>query len=344
MTNYKHLIYLLSFSFLLSACGLETDDEEAEESEVREETIRVHDQHPLLPLTSGTAIVYDDSNDGEITASISYDEDESQGSEFNVYKINFPYNNANIGLIVSSSSNGVTWLGIDGPFPFNYNETIITLNSLRFQSPITIIGNTADGSTSADVLTSSSTVNAAEFAVDYTITTANSTFDPGNTLYGTLPAHDVVIVATIEASLGGSVLGVFEISTNLSFVEGIGVVDHSGNYIGVQPDSTINSLVNLPNTVWYQNNNGNPILANSSSNIFQTNTGNILAESYSLYNAEELDNLDWIDVSIDSATGAYKVEVSYTENLPTELTSVQVLFEDRQYPRYLSGNVTVLVD
>ena len=341
----KYLIYLLSFTFLLSACGLETDEDEeevTEESEVTTTTVLVHDQHPLLPLTSGTSLQYSDTSAGNVTATVIYDASESQAQNLNIYEMSFVYGSNTIGLVLSSTSSGVTWLGIEGPVEITSDSTSITLNSLYFDEPIVLIGDTGNATTGTSLSSSNEFWEAASLEIDYTTGSSTTVFDADNEGYGILPAHTVNIVSEIEVSLSGSVVTTLNLATTLSFVEGIGVVEHVGNYIGTAVSSKLSSLSNLPLTIWFDYDGINdPILTNGSDAIFQTDSGNILTDTYSLYNKEELDALDWIDVVANTSTDSYEVKLTVTDDLPTELTSVQVIFEDKQFGRRISGNVTI---
>lgn len=342
---YKYLIYLLGFTFLLSGCGLDTEKEEENEGVVTTASILIHDQNPFLPLTNSTAINYTDTNLGNVTAAIIYDQAESEAQGYNIYKMDFAYSGSTIGLVLSSTANEVSWIGIEGPFSFQANGSSATLNSLRFSSPIVLLGNAEDGSTSATVLTSSTLANNASYEIDYTIESTDGVFDPENDDYGTLPAQTVTLNANVEMSIGSLDPIPLSLNSTLTFVKGIGVVHHSGDYLGTNPDSNIDSLSNLPLTIWFESNAGAPILESGSSATFQTSAGELSTDSYFLYNGDELDALDWIEVSIDIASDTFEVEITATENLPEELTSVQVIFEDKQYPgRRLSGNVTLLED
>ena len=342
----NYLILLLSSLLFLSGCGLETEQESEQTGQAKAATVGTH---PLLPLTDGSGIMYSDASLGQIRADINYEPTESALRGSQIFKLEFNdsgFNNTgfNLGLLFSSSPTQVQWIGVDGPIDISYNSTTITLESLRFTNPITIIGNSSDGSTSATTVTNDLLLNqTTSTTVDYQISSSDTLFDPSNTGYGTLPAHRVTITSSIQLSLGNIAQTLPGFTTELSFVKGIGIVSHLGDYQDISLESKIDSLIDLPNTIWFNLNAGNPAIASGSEATFKTNYGNLLASEYRIYNQAQLSALDWIDITENSASDSYDVQISYTENLPTELTGVQVIFEHRQNPgQRLSGNVTLL--
>lgn len=341
----KYLIYLLSFTFLLSACGLETDEDEEEVTEdSTTAVISIEAQNPYLPLTSGTSITYNDEELGEVAGAISFNQKATNALGSNVYKLNFAASSANLGLLFSSTKNNVEWIGVDGPFTISLGSSVYTINSIRFNTPINLIGNPGSGNTGVTVDIEEDTDDAISLDIDYTTSSASVVFDENNEGYGTLPAIEVSTTLEITVSLSSLTLNeTLDITTNLSFAKGIGIIKHTGTYESVSLDSTIASLTNLPQTIWFDNSaNNNPTIATGSSATFSTSAGNILADNYRIYNSDELNALSWIQVSENEASNTFEVALINTSTLPEELTSVQILFEDRQFPgKWLSGNVTL---
>lgn len=338
--QYNLLILLLSSLLLLSGCGLETEQEDEEDTS----NLSNLEQHPLLPLSDGSALTYLDDSLGDVVAYVSLSSEDSSSSN-SVYSVNFTDDSLNLGLLFASKTTGVQWVGIDGPIDIPYGNNTITLESLRFDTPITIIGaNAVSGTTGASLKTSDDNVNQATATVSYQISSSNGVFDQAAAFYGTLPTLNVNITSSLELSLGTQPLPSLNgLSTQLGFTSGIGIVRHQSDFQGTALDSRLTGLRGLPQTIWYQVVGTDPILANGSDAVVTTDGGPLPASQFAVFNQTELDQLDWLNIRVDEASDSYVVEVVYSENLPTTLTSVQILFQDQENPdQLISGNVTLL--
>lgn len=338
--QYKLLILLFAGLISLSGCGLETEEDEDKQGL----DISALEQHSLLPLTDGSALVYSDSLLNQVVANVERVNQDS-GDTGPLHQVEFTNQNLNLGLLIRTSTSKVEWLGINGPINVSQGVSNFTLESLRFDNPIVIIGNgNHTGTTTASIVTDNDQANASTPTVSYRINNSNSEYDNAGALYGPLPTLRVNIVSDIEIKIGiQTVLTLSNLTTQLSFATGIGIVQFQSDFQGGVLNSDLTNLRDLPQTIWYQYNDGNPILANGSSATVMIDNSPVLGSRFDIYNQDELDQLDWLTVSLDPASDSYQATVTYSENLPNQLTSVQVIFQDRENPeRLLSGNITLL--
>lgn len=309
----------------------------------------------FLPLTEGAVINYEDATNAAITSTISLNEDLSD-SETDVYAITFT--NAEEDPLptfhFSSAPETVTLYGIDGPFEFEASGVEISINELRFDTPVTVFqqGETASeasviASAQADIVIPgifSGPVTLSDIEVAYSTSATLSSVDLD---YGELPTISINVTAQINYTL---VVPFFddieitdlELATNFNLAKGIGIVTNTGDFIEQPINNTIVSLENVPQTIWFQRNGTNdPTALNGMDTTFQTDSELILSTEYEIANLDEINENDWVQITEDSASNTYYIEMQYSDSMPSELTSIEVVFEDNSGER-MSGNVTLL--
>jgi hypothetical protein len=340
----KYLFFLMCSGLLLSGCGLETDDDDEDTDNTTSVQIDVT-QNAYLPLTNGTTILYTENSasPGDIKADISYDVSMSASKGYPVYVASLS-GGLDLDLYFRSTRNQIELLGIDGPVILDGSGN--SVDDLRFGTPLKLIGNLTNQTTSATataVLNGNSFANQA-ISISYSLTNTNVEFGSGDARLPTLRAK---IDASLSASVAGSTVGPFPVELNFFFSKGLGIAQHNGNYNGsTNPnyDFELYDLQKLPNPIWFSH-DGNP--ANNSTSTFTiTENGsdsNMSTLDYRIVNQAALDSLGWLTVTEES-TEIFSVAIeTSSSSLPTELTSVQVLFEKRNNSgERLSGTVTLL--
>ncbi|MAQ27822.1 MAG: hypothetical protein CMK83_26735, partial [Pseudomonadales bacterium] len=85
----KYLFYLAFGTFLLSGCGLETDEDSDEESDSVTSVQMEVEQNAYLPLTNATTLFYtaNEASPGDIEGAVSYDVGMSNSKGYPVYKV-----------------------------------------------------------------------------------------------------------------------------------------------------------------------------------------------------------------------------------------------------------------
>jgi len=340
----KYLFYLAFGTFLLSGCGLETDEDSDEESDsVTSVQVEV-EQNAYLPLTNATTLFYtaNEASPGDIEGAVSYDVGMSNSKGYPVYKVALNGTDLKFDLYFRSTNNQIYLLGIDGPIELEGGDVI---EELTFSPPIKLIGNLSDQSTSATLTGTldGKTVEDAELPVVYTLTNTNQSFSEGNTA---MPLLQTNVEASFTIPLVATPI---EIAFDFSFTRGLGLVEHKG-YLSDKtvPDYEIQfyDLDGLVNIMRFDQ-SGN--IANGGSNtITVSRNGADIAlsyEDYSIVNNSELAAYSWLAIENDVGTESFTTTVDISDvTYPDTLTSVQVLFESTQDGERLSGSIIVLED
>ena len=335
----RNLTWLCA-SILLAACG---GDNQPDPDPPYQQQF-----NPYLPLAVGASLSYQDTNVGAIDSMHILNEELSQQTGNDIYEVTMDSGDRTFSFFFSSDANRIRLYGIDGPIAITSGNIAFELDELRFDNPITLQSSTSasGGTTLASAVISaggsSSTLN--NINVTYQTVNVDSVY---NGQYGTLPVRAALLNAAVTANVSilGATYNIDEtLSNSLLFAKGIGIVRHSGTYVST--DYTYNSeltgLNNLPRSVWFNYNNGNPQLASGSSSIFQINgQGTISSNDYRLANLDNINALGWIRVQ--EGSGRYTVSMPGGGSLPTSTTSVEAVFEHRVTGRRVSANVTLLV-
>ena len=301
-----------------------------------------------LPLAVGASLSYQDSNVGSIESMHILDSALSQNAGADVYEVTFDSASNTFSFFMASDANRIRVFGIDGPIAVESGGVQYSLDNLRFASPLIMQSNSSNqnsGNTTATAVIRSGSLSANlnNIAISYQTTNLDTTYYGS---YGTLPVRAALFRASVNASINvfGQNVAIDETLTNtLLFAKGIGIVRHAGTYVSVddQYNSELTSLNNLPRTIWYNYNNGNPRLASGSSNVFQINgQGTISSNDYRLANMDQINALRWI--TVQEGSGRYTVSLNSNSSLPTTNSSVEVVFEHKVTERRLSANVTLL--
>ncbi len=339
----KHLIYLASFIIFLSGCGLEPDEEEAEEEERVAATIVV-DQNPFLPLTVGTSIIYTDGATA-VTSSVSKNTTLSD-DDATVYDLTMTDEGSEtLVLQVESNSDAIMLEGIDGSL------IPTAVNRILFDSPIELTKDQKD--VKATILAKvASGLLTIPVPITYSITVTKSfPFDSNDDDYGILPGKKINFSGLIEVSDAENSLTDINLEIELVLSIGIGIVSQTVVLDGTNTivNHEIESLVNSPLTVWFDHNAGSPILDAGKPNndgVFKYRptasdpVENMTTSLFNIANESELEGTGWIDISINSA-GSYVVGLKSNSNLPSsELVSKQVIFNGTDGKQY-SGSIVL---
>lgn len=342
MRTYKRLTQLtlvIYLSALLVACG----SEEGPQPEPYQQKFNTN-----LPLSIGASISYSDTAVSAIESMQIYNEDFSALAGEEIYEVTFDSNGKPFSFYFSSTPDAIKIHGIDGPLETSSGGITYQLDQMRFNNPLVLLNefNTnPNGITTATATiqygSSSGVLN--NIAIQYNTVNVDTTYSGS---YGALPVTAAFFNAEIQASinlLGQTITIDDTISNTLLFTKGIGIVRHTGTYVSSDHiyNSEIISLNNLPRTIWFNRNNGNPNLASGSSSTFQMQgSGTINPDDYNLVNIEEINSLEWITLQQNSSN--FRVTMKSHSNLPTETTSVEVVFEHKVTERRVSAAVILV--
>ena len=297
-----------------------------------------------MPISEGATINYSD-NFGDVTSSsFTFNEEESTPGT-DVYGVSFTRvsDDQNVTLQLTSDADEIVLFGIDGPFVIEISGINVSLNNLRFENPIILYDGNAliTGTTDAsiDILG----VTTPGVSISYVINLSESTINIDS---DTLPTINLVVglsITTPEINLVFAVIPSFTapLEGNIDLAKGIGIVQNSFELEDTEVVSgKLASLLDLPLPIWFDDNAPNaPTLAAGSESIFQTLDTAIRADEYTISNQSVLDTLDWISVT-ETSSCTYEVELTNSSDLPTDLTSLEIVFEDSNGDR-LSGSVTL---
>ena len=340
-TPMGQLFFVGALSSLLIACGGEDDPNPTPDPYVQQ-------FHPLLPLSVGASISYFDTASGDIESMQIYDDALSSSSGEDIYQVTFDSSEKSLSFYFASTPDSILVYGIDGPINVSGNGLTYQLDELRFNQPLTLkspFTNNPTGSTiaSATIQIGNSSALLDNINIQYQTLNLDTQYEGG---YGTLPVTAAFFNASVETDVNvlGQNISIDETITNtLLFTKGIGIVRHTGTYVSEAHtyNSEITTLNNLPNTIWYNRNNGNPSLASGSSNTFQmAGLGTIHPNDYALVNLEDINDLGWI--SLQQNNNNYRVSMDNNGSLPTETTAVEVVFEHKVTERRVSASVILL--
>lgn len=340
MRAYKTLTQLTMascFGILLAACGGESPDPQPEPY--------VQKFNPNLPLSIGGSISYADAAMGAIESMQIHDEEFSAQVGEDIYEVTFDSTEKSFSFYLSSTPTQIKIYGIDGPIEASSNGIVYQLDQLRFDAPLTLYNefdSNPSGSTSATATIQSGNSSGTLNNINIQYQTLNlQTVYAGS--YGTLPVTAAFLNANIEASinlLGQTITIDNNLSNTLLFTPGIGIVRHTGTYVSSEHtfNSEIVSVNNLPRTIWFNRNNGNPTLASGSSSTLQmAGLGTINPNDYALVNLENINDLGWINIQQNSSN--YRVSMQNNSGLPTSTTALEVVFEHKVTRRRVSAAV-----
>lgn len=312
-----------------------------------------------LPIAEGSTIYYSASSHS-IANTFSYNTTESELQSADIYNMAFPSSNGNTATFLTSSiSTEIAIYGIDGPVELD--NTGYFFDRLRFDDKITIYNGEASitGSTTASVriLVGNFPLDTIHnIDVEYTITSEDSTASTNNSLSiltGVLPTKklraDITLIVP-PVPLFTTEDTVILLSTDIELAKGMGIVELAIDQT-IDPDDptaqpgevlygTLASSENLPFPIWFDSNYPNaPTIALESESTFRTLNGTISAHDYTIANLEELNSNAWVMIEENNSC-SYDIELTNGTGLPDELTSLEIVFEDRDGNR-MSGNITL---
>ena len=297
----KYLFYLAFGTLLISGCGLDTDDDEEEETSYVEVSV---EQSPYLPLTNDTRFFYTESSGttGGLEANISYDVSLSNTKGYPVYKIAIDGDDLTLDLYFRSTTSQISLIGMDGPMDLGTSS----IDYLRFATPIKLIGARSDQSTTATAVieTNGTVSNNASITIDYDVTNSSSSkFNNDTTLNGdvwTFPTLNATLEAEISVTSSGLTIGPFPIVLEFFFTKGLGLVQHSGNLTeNTSPDYDVkfDHLLNLPNVMIFNNDTS---AVNGITNTFtlagESGSTDIAPSEYKIVNLSALSDLGWVQI------------------------------------------------
>lgn len=339
MKNLKALIYLGLFGLALGGCGLEEDpDDDDSDSPGADITL----QSPYLPMTAGTQWQYQDTTSGNITANIAA----ASGFSNDVgiaYSVELDSSDP-VTFYFTSTPQQIYLQGLNGPFNFSVGSAFYSVDQLRFNEPLALLGAPQDQSTLATATVtrgaSFDISSELEIRVSYSATETSNQIDSIG--LGLLPSQRIELDAEVSIfstqTTPAVLLTTQNVGMNFEFTSGLGMVALQGNTINNSVDSILQQVTNLPLPIRFEYNSGTPIPVSSSTTL-ATDGGNITASDYTVANQSIFDSLDWVDVVEDTASDTFYVEMQNSATLPTTLTAVQVLLQHKETGERLSTSV-----
>lgn len=333
----KYLFFIAFGTLILSGCGLDTDEETVVDSGTTTVTVDV-DQNAYLPLTNATSFFYTETGSGTpggVEGKVSYDVGMSNSKGYSVYKVTLTGGATDLNLYFRTTSSQVQLLGMDGPVAVTSG---ISVDHLRFTTPVNMIG-TQSAVTVAATADLSGDINKDDAGLTLTYDLTNNTtlkFENNGYVLPTLKAS-----MDVDISVNGLPGNPVPITLNFLFTTGLGLVQHSAAFNNSSSNAyelKFHALEDLPNVMNFSH-DGNAV--NSTFTLAGSNA-DISSDDYDIVNQTQLDSLGWLTITAES-NGTYSAAViTSNSNLPTDLTSVQVLFES-QYGsgERLSANVTI---
>ena len=171
----KYLFYLAFGTFLLSGCGLETDEDSDEESDSVTSVQMEVEQNAYLPLTNATTLFYSlvgAGDPGGLETLVTYDISLSNSKGYSVYRLALQNSSLNLDLYFRSTTNNIQLIGIDGPVTLDD----VSVDNLRFATPVNLIGNTSSRTINATAdLAGSLSADDAALTINYSL--SNNTDD-----------------------------------------------------------------------------------------------------------------------------------------------------------------------
>lgn len=298
-----------------------------------------------MPLTEDTSINYQDGTSGVVE----YNSDLSSSSE-DIYDITYGEGDEALTLSFKSTPVNIELHAISGDF----EASGARISKLVFLDPVIIYDGT-NNSYPATQATASLTYNGIPLTATVDISFAKLEFDDvfSDTFGdGDLPVKLVSLQTRIQyyREITFPITAVIDIdqtlSTSLRLVKGIGIVQHVGNYGGLNLNAIISSLTSLPQPIWFEHNMLDPIPV-SADTTFRINSQAAPVNStvYQVANMEEINDLGWVTVAEDTSSNTFNVTMQYDDALPdtSELPiSIEVVFERISDKTRMSGNVTLL--
>lgn len=295
--------------------------------------------NPYMPLTEGTAISYADGTSGQVA----YDETQSN-SQHDVYSVTYGSGDDALVMLFESTPTAIKLHGIRG----NFEVSPVTISQLLFDTPLVIWDGTNNSyaPTQATAKVKYGILPQFNVKIDVSYTKAES-----DTVYTTYGDGDLPVAQTLlntqidyEGSIAGIDIIIHEtLATTLKLAKGIGIVSHEANYLSLEFDAQISSLINLPEPIWFEYNAGEPINVTTDTTFQITSQmGPVNSQVYKVANLEQLNALGWLSLEEDTASNTFNVMMQNHEDLPDTLTSVEVVFENLTSGERMSGNVTLL--
>ncbi|OUS24059.1 hypothetical protein A9Q99_26310 [Gammaproteobacteria bacterium 45_16_T64] len=302
----------------------------------------VRTQNEYMPLSAGTSIEYDDTS----VSAVTLDTGDFNGQ--GVYAIA----SGELTLYVSSTEGTISLHGIDGDF----EVAGATITKLRFTGSSTSLpiyssesseGETVDVDNGGTIdAVASVSLGGLGFnpVIDIEVTSIYNDISLALD-YGNLPAREVALSFVIDDTiLPGTAFEqaiLYNFTDTLSLTQGIGIAKRSFASNDLNINHEIESLTGLPRTIWFNNDTGSPSIAPGSDATFSIDLSTISSNTYKIANQAEINALGWITVQENESSETFNVELHTHDDLPTTLTSVEVIFENIATGARLSGNVTV---
>ncbi len=271
-------LILLFATTLLAACGGGGSGSAPTETPVFGTSSNyVQKFNTYLPLTDNSFIYYKDSTLGfEIPDATKINFEKIDG-DVDIYTLTIPLGDNDLTLHVSSTPEQILLHKIDGPIEADG----FSVDTISFKTPIQFypaINETVQATATISGIAVGVTVN-------YTSSNTSLVFDED---YGKLPTLQINLVTTVSSTT----FGISEtFTTTLELAKGIGVVRNQGTYASTSIAYNINRLTNLPQTIWFDNLSGVPVLASGSDDQFRINGVIIKPSLYDLLNEDEINDL-----------------------------------------------------
>ncbi|RLT99937.1 MAG: hypothetical protein D9N11_13745, partial [Ketobacter sp.] len=290
------------------------------------------------PLTNATRLYYTATGGtaGDLEANISYDVGMSNSKGYPVYKVAIDGDELTLDLYFRTTTSQIELLGVDGPVSVGDAD----IDYLRFGTPIKLIGAQSSKSTTATatIRSNGDDLSDTSITIDYGVANRNSTFNNATTTNSKtwkFPTLKSTLTADIKVVTSGLALAPFPIVLEFDFTKGLGMVQHSGNLSensSADYEAKFDRLLDLPNIM----------TSVSYAFTMAESQDNLSSADYRVLNQSELNSLGWLTISQDANSNWVIAEInSGHEDYPTELTSYQVLFENKHSDARLSGNITI---
>jgi len=297
-----------------------------------------------MPLTEDTSINYQDGTSGVVA----YNTGLSSSNE-DIYDITYGEDDEALTLSFKSTPSNIELHAISGDF----EASDARISKLVFHDPVIIYDGSNDtyAPTQATAsLTYSGIPLMATVDVSFAKLEFNDVFSDtfGD---GDLPVKLISLETRIQYDryflpIDTQVTIDQTLYTTLRLAKGIGIVQHIGNYAGMNLNAIISSLTSLPQPIWFEHNMLNPIPVSADTTFrIPSQVAPVNSTVYQLVNQEEINELGWVTVAEDTSSDTFNVTMQYDESLPdvSELpASIEVVFERISDKRRLSGNITLL--